>query len=121
MGAVLFPLPFGRPGFRFSRITASLGVPDVWGTTEEEATAAAFATRASRALLLRLPFGRPRPRGAEGAVSGASTSSLIPSGALLPLAGERPGDDMAGSSSRREGSSTKEKWQALWAMSTLDI
>jgi hypothetical protein len=56
-GAVLFPLPFGRPGFRFSRMTASLGGPDVWGTMEEEAAAAAFAARASRVLLLRLPFG----------------------------------------------------------------
>jgi hypothetical protein len=120
-GAVLFTLPFGRPGFRFSRMTASLGVPVIWGTAEEEAAAAAFAARASRVLLLRLPFGRPRPRGAEGAISGASTSSLTPSGALSPSIGEWPGDDMAGLSSRREGSSAKGKWQALWEVSTLDI
>jgi hypothetical protein len=120
-GAALFPLPFRRPSFHFSRMTASPGVPNVWGTTEEEAAAAAFTARASRVLLLRLPFGRPCPQGAEGTAFGASTSSLIPSGALSPLVGERPGDDMAGSSSRREGSSTKGKWQALWVMSTLDI
>jgi hypothetical protein len=119
-GAVFFPLPFGRPGFRFPRTTASLGVPVVWGAIEEEAAAAAFAARASRVLLLRLPFGRPRPRGAEGAISGASTS-LTPTGALSPSTGERPGDDMAGPSSRREGLSVKGKWQTLWEVSTLDI
>jgi hypothetical protein len=112
-GAILFPLPFGRPGFHFSRMTTSLGVPVVWGRTEEEAAAAALAARASRVLLLRLPFGRPRPRGTEGAVSGASTSSLTPSGALSPLTGEWPGDDMAGPSSRKDGSSAKGRWQAL--------
>jgi hypothetical protein len=121
VGAVFFPLLFGRPGFRFPRRTTSLGAPVDWGATEEEAAAAAFAARASRVLLLRLPFGRPRPRGAGGAVSGASNSSLTPFGALSPLTGERPEDDMAGPSSRREGSSAKEKWQALWVMSTLGI
>jgi hypothetical protein len=101
-GAFLFLLPFGRPGFRFSGMTPSPGIPVAWGMTEEEAAAAVLAARASRVLLLRLPFGRPRPRGAEGAVSGASTSSLTPSGILLPLPGEWPGDDMVGPSSRRE-------------------
>jgi hypothetical protein len=120
-GAVFFPLPFGRLGFRFPRRTAPLGVPVDWGATGEEAAAAAFAARDSRVLLLRLPFGRPRPRGAEGAASGASTSSLTPSGALSPLIGEQPEDDMTGPSPRREGSSAKKKRQALWAMSALDI
>jgi hypothetical protein len=101
-GAFLFPLPFGRPGFRFSGMAASPGAPVAWGVTEGEAAAAVLAARASKVLLLRLPFGRPRPRGAEGAVSGASTSSLTPSGILSPLSGEWPGDDMTGPGSRRE-------------------
>jgi hypothetical protein len=120
-GAVFFPLPFGRPSFRFPRRTAPLGAPIDGGATGDEAAAAAFAARASRVLLLRLPFGRPRPRGAEGTASGASTTSLTPSGALSSLTGEWPEDDMAEPSSRREGSSTKEKRQALWAVSTLGI
>jgi hypothetical protein len=119
--AVFFPLPFGRPGFRFSRMPAPLGAPVAWGVAEEEAAAAAFAARASRVLLLRLPFGRPRPRGTEGADSGTTISSLSPSETLSPLVGKWLGDDMVGPSSRREGSSAKEKWQMLWAMSTLGI
>jgi hypothetical protein len=61
-----------------------------------EAAAAAFAARASKVLLLRLPFGRPRFRDVEGAVSSASTSSLLPSGTLSLLAVEPLGDDMIG-------------------------
>jgi hypothetical protein len=86
--AVFFTLPFGRPGFRFSRMLAPLGAPVAWGVAEEEAAAAAFAVRASRVLLLRLPFGRPCPRGAEGADSGTSISPLSPSKTLSPLAGK---------------------------------
>jgi hypothetical protein len=41
--AVLFPLPFGRPGFRFSGTPASPEAPATWGATEEEAAAVAFA------------------------------------------------------------------------------
>jgi hypothetical protein len=119
--AVFFSLPFGRLGFRFSRMPAPLGAPVAWGVAEEEAAAAAFAVRASRVLLLRLPFGRPHPRGAEGADSGTSISSLSPSGTLSLLARKWLGDDMVGPSSSREGSSAKEKWQTLWAMSTLGI
>jgi hypothetical protein len=72
-------------------------------------------------LLLRLPFGRPRLRDAEGAVSGTSTTSLSRSGTLSPLAEEWLGDDMVGLGSRREGSSVKEKWETPWAASTLGI
>jgi hypothetical protein len=92
--AVFFPLPFGRPGLRFSGTPASLGAPVAWGATEVEAVAAAFAVRTSKVLLLRLPFGRPRFQDAEGAVSGALTSSLLPSGTWSSLAAEPLGDNM---------------------------
>jgi hypothetical protein len=59
-GAFLFLLPFGRPGFRFSGMATSPGIPVAGGVTEEEAAAAALAARASRVLLLRLPFGSCR-------------------------------------------------------------
>jgi hypothetical protein len=68
--------------------------PATWGATEVEAAAAAFAARTSKVLLLRLPFGRPRFRDVEGAVSGTSTSSLLPSGTLSSLAVEPLGNDM---------------------------
>jgi hypothetical protein len=58
--AVFFPLPFERPGFRFSGTPVSPEAPAAWGATEVEAVAVAFAARASKVLLLRLPFGRPR-------------------------------------------------------------
>jgi hypothetical protein len=61
-------------------------------------------------LLLRLPFGRPRPRDVEGAVSGTLTPSLFPSGTLSPLEVKPLGDDMDRLGSRREGSSLEEKW-----------
>jgi hypothetical protein len=99
-----FPLPFGRPGLRFSGMPVSLGTPAAWGTTEVEAAAAAFAARASKVLLLRLPFGRPRIRDVEGAVSGATTSSLLPFGTLSSLAVEPLGDDMIGLGSERQSS-----------------
>jgi hypothetical protein len=58
--AVFFPLPFGWPGLRFSGMPASLEASVAWGAMEVEAAAAAFAVRASKVLLLRLPFGRLR-------------------------------------------------------------
>jgi hypothetical protein len=102
--AVFFPLPFGRPGLRFSGAPASLGAPVARGATEVEAAAAAFAARASKVLLLRLPFGRPRFRDVEGAISGASTSSLLPSGTLSSLAAEPLRDVMIGLGSEKRGS-----------------
>jgi hypothetical protein len=92
--AVFFPLPFGRPGFRFSGAPASPEALATWGATEEEAAAAAFAARASKVLLLRLPFGRPRFRDTEGAASGASTSFSPPFGTLTSLVVESLWDDM---------------------------
>jgi hypothetical protein len=65
---------------------------------------AAFAARASKVLLLRLPFGRPRFRDAKGAVSGALTSSLLPSETSSPLAAEPLREDMIGLGSERRGS-----------------
>jgi hypothetical protein len=93
--AVFFPLPFGRPGFRFSGRPASPEAPATWGAKEGEAAAVAFAARASRVLLLRLPFGRPRFRDTEGAAPGASTSLSLPSGTLTSLAVDLLGDDMS--------------------------
>jgi hypothetical protein len=78
-----------------------LEAPVAWGAMEVEAAAVAFAARASKVLLLRLPFGRPRFRDVEGAVSGALTSSLLPSGTLSPLAAEPLRDDMIGLGSKR--------------------
>jgi hypothetical protein len=89
--------------------------------TEAEAAATAFAARASKVLLLRLPFGRPRLRDVEGAVSGTLTSSLFPSGTLLPLEAEPLGDDMVRLGSKREGSSLEEKWGMPRAVSMLGI
>jgi hypothetical protein len=102
--AVFFPLPFGRPGLRFSGMPVTPEAPAAWGATEVEAAAAAFAARASKVLLLRLSFRRPRFRDVEGAVSGASTSSLLPSGTLSPLAVELLGDDMIGLGPERQSS-----------------
>jgi hypothetical protein len=89
--------------------------------TEAEAAATAFAARASKVLLLRLPFGRPRLRDVEGAVSGTLTSSLFPSGTLSPLEAEPLGDDMVRLGSKREGSSLEEKWGMPRAVSMLGI
>jgi hypothetical protein len=102
--AVFFPLPFGRPGLRFSGTPASPEAPAAWSKTEEKAAAEAFAARASKVLLLRLPFGRPRFRDTEGAASGASTSLSLPSGTLSSLAVEPLGDDMTGLVSERQSS-----------------
>jgi hypothetical protein len=63
-----------------------------------------------RSFLLWLPFGRPRFRDAEGAISGTLTSSLLPSGTLSPLAAEPLRDDMTGLGSERRGSRQGEKW-----------
>jgi hypothetical protein len=102
--AVFFPLPFGRPGLCFSETPAPLGAPVPWGAMKVEAAAAAFVVRASKVLLLRLPFGRPRFRDVEGAVSGASTSSLFSSRTWSSLAAEPLRDDMIGLGSERRGS-----------------
>jgi hypothetical protein len=75
-----------------------------WDMTEVEAAAAAFAARTSKVLLLRLPFERPRFRDVEGVISGALTSSLLPSETLSPLAMELLGDDMIGLGSERQSS-----------------
>jgi hypothetical protein len=88
---------------------------------EVEAVATAFAARASKVLLLRLPFGRPRFQDVEGAVSDTLTSSLFPSGTLSPLEVEPLGDDMVGQGSKREGSSLEEKWGMPLAVSMLGI
>jgi hypothetical protein len=99
-----FPLPFGRPGLHFSRMPASPEAPAAWSTTEVEGAAAAFAARTSKVLLLWLPFGRPRFRDVEGAVSGTLTSSLLPSGTFSPLAVEPLGDNIIGLGSERQSS-----------------
>jgi hypothetical protein len=44
--AVFFPLPFGRPGLRFSGTPTSPEAPAAWGATEVEAAAVAFAATA---------------------------------------------------------------------------
>jgi hypothetical protein len=74
------------------------------GATEVEGAAAAVATRASKVLLLRLPFGQPRFRDTEGAISGSLTSSLLLSGTLSALAAEPLGDDMTELGTERRGS-----------------
>jgi hypothetical protein len=102
--AVFLPLPFGQPGLRFFGTPASLGAPAAWGATEVEGAVAAFTARASKVLLLQLPFGQPRFRDAEGAISGALTSSLLPSGTLSPLVAEPLRDDITGLGSKRRGS-----------------
>jgi hypothetical protein len=102
--ALFFPLPFGRPGPRFSGTPTSPQALAAGGRTEVEAAAEAFAARASKVLLLWIPFGRPRFRGTEGAPSGASTSFSLPSGTLSSLAVEPLGDDMAGLASERQSS-----------------
>jgi hypothetical protein len=119
--AVFFPLPFGRPGPCFSGKPASPGAPVAWGAVEVEAAVMAFAARSSKVLLLRLPFGRPRLRDVEGAVSGTLTSSLLPFGTLSSLEVEPLGDDMVRLGSKREGSSLEEKWGMPRAVSTLGI
>jgi hypothetical protein len=102
--AVFFPLPFRRPGLHFFGTPTSPEAPAAWGATEVEAAVVAFAARASKVLLLRLSFGRPRFRDTEGAVSGASTSFSLPSGTLSSLAVEPLGDDMVGLGSERQSS-----------------
>jgi hypothetical protein len=82
---------------------------------------AAFVARASKVLLLRLPFGRPRFRVGDGAVSGISTPFSLPSGTLSSLAVELLGDDIIGLSSERQSSRRGEKWGMPWAASLLGI
>jgi hypothetical protein len=102
--AVFLLLPFGWPGLRFSEMPVSPEALVARGATGVEGAAAAFAARASKVLLLRLPFGRPRFRDAEGAISYALTSSLLPSGTLSSLAAEPLGDNMTRIGSERRGS-----------------
>jgi hypothetical protein len=104
-GAVFLPLPFERPGPCFFGTPASPGAPVARGATEVEGAAVAIAARASKVFLLRLPFGRPRFRDAEGAIFGALTSPCSP-----PLAAEPLRDDMTGLGSERRGSRRGEKW-----------
>jgi hypothetical protein len=120
-GAAFFPLPLGRPGPRFSGTPASPEAPATGDAAEEEAAAEAFAARASKVLLLRLPFGRPRFRGTGGDPSGASTSLLLPSGILSSLAAEPLGDDMTGLDSEGRSSEFGEKWGMPCAVNTLGI
>jgi hypothetical protein len=76
---------------------APLEAPIAWGATKVEAAAAAFVARASKVLLLWLPFGRPRFRDVEGAVSGALTSSLLSSDLVIAGSGTAKGrHDRAG-------------------------
>jgi hypothetical protein len=119
--AAFFPLPLGRPGPRFSGTPASPEAPAAGGAAEEEATAEAFAVRASKVLLLRLPFGRPRFRGTGGDPSGASTSFPLPSGILSSLAAEPLGDDMTGLALEGRSSESGEKWGMPCAVNTLGI
>jgi hypothetical protein len=119
--AAFFLLPFGRPGPRFSGTPASPEAPAAGGATEVEAVAEAFIARASKVLLLRLPFGRPRFRDTEGTTSGASTSFSLPSGTLSSLAVEPLGDDMTGLVSERRSSKCGEKWGMPCAVNTLGI
>jgi hypothetical protein len=74
-----------------------------------EVTAAAFAARASKVLLLRLLFRRPRFRVGDGVVSGISTPFSLPSGTLSSLAVEPLGDNMVGLGSERQSSRRGEK------------
>jgi hypothetical protein len=117
--AAFFPLPFGRPGPRFSGTPASPEAPAAGGATEVEAAAEAFAARASKVLLLRLPFGRPRFRGTGGDPSGASTSFSLPSGILSSLAAKPLGDDMTGLVSEGRSSEWGEKWGMPCAVNPL--
>jgi hypothetical protein len=83
--AVFLPLPFGWLGLHFFGMLVSPEALVVRDATEVEGAAAATTTRASKVFLLRLPFGRPRFRDVEGAISCALTSSLLPSRTLPPL------------------------------------
>jgi hypothetical protein len=102
--AVFLSLPFGRPGLCFSGMPVSPEALVAQGATEVEGAAAATTARASKVFLLRLPFERPCFRDAEGAISCALTSSLVPSGTLSPLAVEPLRDDMTGLGLERRGS-----------------
>jgi hypothetical protein len=94
-GAAFLPLPLGRLGPRFSGTPASPGASVARGTTEVEGAAAAFAVRASKVFLLRLPFGRPRFRDAGGDISGALSSFSPSVETLSPPAAEPLREDMA--------------------------
>jgi hypothetical protein len=120
-GAAFFPLPLGRPRPRFSGTPASPEAPAARGAAEEEAAAEALAARASKVLLFRLPFGRPRFRGTGGNPSGASTSFPLPSGILSSLAAEPLGDDMTGLDSEGRSLELGEKWGMPCAVNTPGI
>jgi hypothetical protein len=108
--AAFYPLPFGRPGPRFSGTPASPGALAARVATKVEGATAAAAARASKVFLLRLPFGRPRFRDAGGAISGAWASFSPFSGALSPPAAEPLREDMTGPGSGRRGLRRGEKW-----------
>jgi hypothetical protein len=120
-GAAFFPLPLGQPGPRFSGTPASPEAPAARGAAEEEAAAEAFAARASKVLLLRLPFGRPRFRGTGGDPSGTSTSFLLSAGISPSLGAEPLGDDITGLVSVRRNSELREEWGMPCAVNTLGI
>jgi hypothetical protein len=108
--AAFFPLPFGRPGPRFSGAPASPGALAARVATEVEGATVAAVTRASKVFLLRLPFGRPHFRDVGGIVSGAWASFSLLSGTLSPPAAEPLKEDMTGMGSGRRGSRRREKW-----------
>jgi hypothetical protein len=120
-GAAFFLLPLGQPRPRFSGTPASPEAPATGGAAEEEAAAEAFAARASRVLLLRLPFGRPRFWVTGGDRSAASTSFPLPSGILSSLAAEPLGDDMTGLDSEGRSSELGERWGMPCVVNTLGI
>jgi hypothetical protein len=94
VGADFLPLPFGRPGPRFSGMPTSLGAPVAWGAADVEVAAAALATRASKVFLLWLPFGRPHFRDVRGDISGAPSLSSPSVRTLSPPMAEPPREDM---------------------------
>jgi hypothetical protein len=109
-GAVSLPLPFRRPGPRFSGTPTSPGAPVARGAMEVEGAAAAITARASKVFFLRLPFRRPRFRDAGGDASGALASFLLFSGTLSPPTAEPLREDMAELGSERRDSRRGEKW-----------
>jgi hypothetical protein len=103
-GVVFLPLPFGRPGPRFSGTPASPGALAARVVMEVEGATVAAAARATKVFLLRLPFGRSRFRDAGGAVSGAWASVSFLSGTLSPPVAEPLREDMTELGSERRGS-----------------
>jgi hypothetical protein len=100
-GAVFLPLPFGRPGPRFSGMPTAPGALVARVAMKAEGATAATAARASKVFLLQLPFGRPHFRDAGGDASGALASFSLPSGTLSPPTAEPLREDMTGLGSER--------------------